>query len=236
MGDTELSHSLSVIEEKLGYTFRDKRLLLTALTHSSYAHENRENGEKDNERLEFLGDALLGAAMSEVLCARYPAVREGQLSLFRGQLVCEATLSRVARRLSLGDGLRLGHGEERQGGREKRSILADAMEATVAAIYLDSKENGMKIVADIISALFVSEFESLSSGDAKTLLQQLVEQDGNERLDYRVVSVSGPAHDPLYTVEAYLNSNVIGRGSGRSKQEAEQLAAGEALSLFGGGR
>ena len=129
---------LAVIEQRLGYSFRNRQLLSVALTHSSYAHEKRTPDVKDNERLEFLGDALLGAAIAEILYYRYPDVQEGMLSLFRQQLVCEATLSRIARSLGLGEGLRLGNGEERQGGREKRSILADATEAVIAAIYLDT--------------------------------------------------------------------------------------------------
>ena len=225
---------LAVIEQRLGYSFRNRQLLSVALTHSSYAHEKRTPDVKDNERLEFLGDALLGAAIAEILYYRYPDVQEGMLSLFRQQLVCEATLSRIARSLGLGEGLRLGNGEERQGGREKRSILADATEAVIAAIYLDDGEPGIDGIREILLRLFDKEFDRLSIGDSKTLLQQLVEQDGNERLDYTVVSVEGPPHEPRYTVHALLNSNVIGKGCGSSKQEAEQMAAREALSLFGG--
>ncbi len=224
------------IEKRLGYSFQDRCFLLTALTHSSYAHEKRIPAAENNERLEFLGDALLGAAISEILYHRYSHISEGMLSLFRQQLVCEATLARIARRLGIVEGLRLGNGEERQGGREKRSILADAAEAVIAAVYLDSGENGMERIREILSTLFDEEFDRLSAGDSKSLLQQVVEQDGNERLDYAVVSVEGPAHAPLYTVHALLNSNVIGKGRGTSKQEAEQMAAKEALSLFGGDR
>ena len=234
MDEQQFASAVTIIEERLGYFFEDREILFAALTHSSYAHEKRLPGVRDNERLEFLGDALLGAAISEILYDRYPDVQEGVLSVFRQQLVCETTLSRIARRLGVGEGLRLGNGEERQGGREKRSILADGAEALFAAVYLDSAEEGMQRIKEILLRLFDKEFDSLSVGDSKSLLQQLVEQDGNERLDYTVVSVEGAAHEPLYTVHALLNSNVIGKGQGHSKQEAEQIAAREALSLFGG--
>ena len=225
----------NILQQALGYTFTDQSLLLTALTHSSFSHENKETAE-DNERLEFLGDAVLELTVSRLLYDRYPAAAEGVLSLYRQYLVCEATLARVAGKLSLGRYLRLGRGEERQGGREKRSILADATEALLAAIYIDAKENAIDTLERLLSHLFKEEFfacERLRTGDYKSRLQQLVEQDGNERLDYRVASVQGPVHDPIFHVEALLNSNVIGKGIGRSKQEAEQLAAREALLLFG---
>lgn len=227
--------SLSALQAALGYTFRDEELLLTALTHSSYSHENKGSAE-NNERLEFFGDAVLQMTVSSLLFRRYPTATEGDLSLYRQYLVCEATLARVAKKLSLGDHLRLGRGEEKQGGREKRSLLADATEALFAAMYLDAGERAVPVFSSVLAALFEEELaacERLRSGDYKSRLQQLVEQDGNEKLDYRVASVRGPAHDPIFHVEALLNSNVIGRGVGHTKQEAEQLAAREALLLFG---
>ncbi|MBO5051164.1 MAG: ribonuclease III [Clostridia bacterium] len=227
--------SLLPLQRALGYTFADEGLLLTALTHTSFSNENKSTS-KSNERIEFLGDAVLGLTISHILFHRYPTASEGVLSLYRQYLVCEATLARVAQRLSLGSYLRLGRGEERQGGREKRSILADATEALFAAIFLDAGEEAGGILADIMTKLFHDELlacERLRSGDYKSRLQQLVEQDGNERLNYRVASVQGPVHDPIFHVEALLNTNVIGKGVGRSKQEAEQLAAREALLLFG---
>lgn len=222
---------IHILEERLSYFFRDTELAITALTHTSYAHENKT---EHNERLEFLGDAVLGAAVSRLLYAQYPLEKEGALSSYRDFLVCEATLARVARRLDLGSLLRLGKGEIKNGGREKNSILADATEALVAAVYLDAGENGENAALTLVSRLFQNEFSACGqSCDAKSLLQQVVEQGGRERLDYRRVSVAGPAHAPRYTVEALLNSNVIGRGEGGSAHEAEQNAAREALALFG---
>ena len=219
------------LQGQLGYTFHNPELLKTALTHSSYMHENKSVKE-NNERLEFLGDPILGAVISNLLYSRYPGENEGVLSSYRQQLVCENTLGRVAKKINLGKYLFLGNGEDHQGGREKKSILSDAMEAVIAAIYLDDRL-AVYSVADRLFAAEIAACESIHNGDYKSRLQQLVEQDGNERLVYRVIATDGPIHDPLFTVEACLNSNVIGRGRGRSKQEAEQTAACEALALFG---
>lgn len=227
--------NLAALQKTIGYTFTNEALLQTAMTHSSYSHERR-NAVADNERLEFLGDAVLQMTISRLLYLRYPTATEGVLSLYRQFLVCEATLARIAARLSLGRYLRLGHGEERQGGREKRSILADAMEAMFGAVFLDAANRANGVMDELLSTLFEEEIalcETLHAGDYKSRLQQLVEQDGTEQLDYRVSTMQGPVHDPIFHVEALLNSNVIGRGSGHSKQEAEQCAAREALLLFG---
>ncbi len=223
--------ALRLLEAKLNYTFRERSLLTKALTHSSYAHENKAAGE-DNERLEFLGDAVLCGAVGHLLYLRYPDANEGVLSAYKRYLVCEATLYGVARRLSLGDYLVLGNGELHQGGREKKSILADAMEALVAAMFLDGRE----ALLPVIEGLFAPELaacERMGDGDCKSRLQQLVEQDGQEKLVYKLSATRGPVHNPIFEVEACLNSNVIGRGSGRTKQAAEQQAACEALALFG---
>ena len=222
---------LQVLEAKINYMFRERSLLIKALTHSSYAHENKATGE-DNERLEFLGDAVLCGTVGHLLYLRYPDANEGVLSAYKRYLVCEATLYGIARRLSLGEYLLLGKGEIQQGGREKKSILADAMEALMAAIFLDQKE----ALLPVIETLFAPELaacERMRDGDCKSRLQQLVEQDGQEQLVYKLASMRGPVHNPIFEVEACLNSNVIGRGSGRTKQEAEQQAACEALALFG---
>ena len=222
---------IHILEERISYSFRNTTLLTTAITHTSYAHENKT---EHNERLEFLGDAVLGAAVSRLLFMRYPLENEGALSSYRDFLVCEATLARVARRLDLGAFLLLGKGEIKNGGREKNSILADTTEALVAAVYLDAGESGERAAMDLVSRLFQNELSACGqSYDAKSLLKQVVEQGGRERLDYRRVSVTGPAHAPRYIVEALLNSNVIGRGEGGSAHEAEQNAATEALALFG---
>ncbi len=223
------------LQETLGYTFQNQALLITAVTHTSYSHENKTD-IPNNERMEFLGDAVLELTISRHLYRRYPSASEGILSLYRQYLVCEATLSRIAKNISLGQYLRLGKGEERQGGREKRSILADAFEAVCAAIFLDAGERAESVLEEKLLPLFFEEMatcERLRAGDYKSRLQKLVDQDGNEKLEYRVASMQGPLHDPLFHVEAFLNSNVIGKGIAHSKQEAEQLAAREALLLFG---
>ena len=226
---------LKSLQAAIGYTFCDELLLKMALIHSSYSHEKR-SAAQNNERLEFLGDAILQMTVSHLLYRRYQSASEGVLSLYRQFLVCEATLSRVAKRISLGQHLRLGRGEERQGGREKRSILANTLEALLGAVFLDAAEQAIDVMPKVLCPLFEEELlacERLRTGDYKSRLQQLVEQDGNEKLDYRVVSTQGPVHDPIFHVEALLNSNVIGSGVGHTKQEAEQLAAREALLLFG---
>ena len=222
---------LQILEEKIHHTFRERSLLIKALTHSSYAHENRTVGE-DNERLEFLGDAILSGVIGHLLYLRYPDANEGVLSAYRRYLVCEATLYSVACRLSLGDYLFLGNGEVHQGGRAKRSILADAMEALIAAVFLDGNDSLLTMVEELF-APELAACEHMRDGDCKSRLQQLVEQDGREKLVYKLSATRGPLHNPVFEVEAYLNSNVIGRGSGHTKQEAEQQAACEALALFG---
>ncbi len=229
-----MNERLSAWQREFGYVFRDPSLLETALTHSSYSHENKGTCE-DNERLEFLGDAVLGTAISTLLYRYYPNEREGSLSAYRQTIVCEASLARIATALRVGDMLRLGNGELQHNGREKRSILADAVEAIIAAVYLDCGGYMDERVIRLIETLFEKEIRAcVTRGlDYKSRLQQVVEQDGTERLEYRVVSVDGPVHSPRFTVHALLNSNVIGRAVGRSKQEAEQGAAKEALALFG---
>ena len=226
--------NLLSFQTRLGYVFSDVSLLENALTHSSYSHENK-NAVADNERLEFLGDSVLGVVISTLLYQHYPHEKEGVLSAHRQNLVCEATLSTVASRLGIGELLRLGNGELQQNGREKKSILADALEAIIAAVYIDMGYTVNGMLMTLIESLFLEEIRRCANRglDYKTRLQQVVEQDGGERLEYRVSSVSGPVHNPRFTVEALLNSNIIGKASGRTKQEAEQGAAREALSLFG---
>ena len=226
----ERMSDLRALEAKINYTFRERSLLMKALTHSSYAHENKAG--EDNERLEFLGDAILSGAIGNLLYLRYPDANEGVLSAYKRYLVRETTLYGIACRLSLGEYLLLGKGELQQGGKEKKSILADAMEALVAAIFLDGKEELFSVIETLFSPELVA-CERMGDGDCKSRLQQLVEQDGQEKLVYKLSATRGPVHNPIFEVEACLNSNVIGRGSGRTKQEAEQQAACEALALFG---
>lgn len=225
------------LEAAIGYSFHDKELLRHALTHSSYTNESKVRGhiEPSNERLEFLGDAVLQILVSECLYARFPDVAEGMLTKFRQHLVCEGMLSRVAERIGLGEYLCLGNGEEGQG-RKRASILADAFEALLAAVYLDAEEDGLTTARELLLRLMEEDIAACGQsqgGDFKTRLQQIVQQDGAESLEYTVVATHGPAHAPRFTVHACINSNVVGRGEGSSKREAEQMAAKDALALFG---
>jgi len=218
------------LEESIGYRFADRDLLSSALTHSSYANEMKGKipGVRSNERLEFLGDAVLEEIVSRYLFSENPDEGEGKLTLMRKSLVCEETLAAAARSVGLGDYLFLGHGEEMQGSRDLDSILADALEALIAAVRLDG---GSEEAEDLIRRIVLTQ--DRASLDYKTRLQQLVQQDGIEELSYRVVREDGPEHSKVFEVEARINSNSVGRGTGRSKREAEQNAAKEALALFG---
>lgn len=224
------------LQDKLGYFFKDLSYLEQALTHSSYTNEKRTRGirAESNERLEFLGDAILQAVISEHLFSSYKKHREGSLTKMRQRLVCEATLARVAGSLSLGEYLIIGNGEEALGGRAKAKILADAAEALFAALYLDSKESGE--YKAIILRLFENEFATAmraQSSDYKTMLQQLVEQDGTSILEYKTISEDGPEHKKTFTVVALVNNNEVGRGVASKVQAAQMEAAKVALALFG---
>ena len=225
------------LQETIGYRFRDITLLDSALTHSSYTNEQRTRGINlsSNERLEFLGDAILGAYISEYLYFNFTKFREGTLTKMRQQLVCEKALARIGGRIGLGDYLNLGNGEEQNGCRNRPKVVADALEALIAAVYLDAGED-VAAVRALILRLFRDEISlaaSMPKTDFKTLLQQLTEQDGSAILEYRVVAEEGPAHDKSYTVVATVNGNEVGRGTAPTKKEAEMRAACEALRLFG---
>ncbi len=228
----------SALEKVLGYKFNDITLLETALTHSSYSNEAKGRGVtvECNERLEFLGDSVLSIIASEYLYFTFGDCPEGELTRMRAEIVCEKALAVFAKKIGLGEYLNLGHGEELSGGRERASLLADAFEATLAAIFIDSNKN-KDVVAGFLLPLLSEELSILevsgAAKDFKTLLQQFVQQVGGEVLEYFVINESGPDHNKLFTVEARLNSNVIGTGEGKSKRAAEQMAAKQALSLFG---
>lgn len=216
------------LEGKLGYEFKNKSLLETALTHSSYANENRGAGVNSNERLEYLGDAVL-----ELISARYiydlkPAMPEGRMTRLRSELVCEHSLYAVAKELSLGKYLRMGKGEDKNGGRERPSILADATEAVLAAMYLD----GGFDVADAFVRRMLLNPESIkekSAEDYKTELQELVQRNPNSHISYELIGESGPDHEKMFTFRVCLNGQEIGKGTGHTKKEAEQSSAREAL-------
>ena len=227
----------ALLEKALGYTFRDRTLLETALTHSSYSNEAKSKGAvvECNERLEFLGDSVLSIVASEYLFSEFSDCPEGELTRMRAEIVCEKALCVLAKKMDLGSYLNLGHGEELSGGRERASLLSDAFEAVLAAVFLDSGKD-KDVVAKFLLPLLKEELAKLeitgAAKDFKTLLQQFVQQVGGEVLEYRVVEESGPDHDKRFTVEARLNSNVIGTGKGKSKRAAEQMAAKQAMELF----
>lgn len=222
----------SDIEKKLGYRFRDKTLLQEALTHRTFVNEM--GGGKDNQRFEFFGDSVLGFLLSEMLLLQFPAAREGELSRMRAALVDEASLAKMAASLDLGGALRLGRGEERGGGRQKRSLLADAFEALLAALYLDGgTEPVRKVVAELFQPLFTSG-ELLASRDSKTELQELARTLRGKMPQYNLKQVTGPDHDKRFTVEVYVGDELMGEGVGRTKKEAEQDAAGAATMLLKG--
>lgn len=235
----ELPYEIEGLQKALGYVYNDISLLRKALTHSSYSNEMRLRhvDAECNERLEFLGDSVLSIVVSEYLFSHYTKRPEGELTRMRAEVVCEKALSKFAQKIGLGNYLLLGHGEDKNHGRERKSILADAFEAVLASIYLDAGKDGKKMVARFLLPLVTEELQSAEndghSKDYKTLLQQIVQQVEGEVLEYVTVKESGPDHQKSFTVEARLNSNVIGRGKGGSKREAEQNAASEALKLFG---
>lgn len=227
----KMSIDFKNLEEKIGYEFKDKSFLKEALTHSSYANEMR-GGIKCNERMEFLGDAVLSIVTAELLYTKFPDMPEGELSKLRSSLVCTAELSGFAREIDLGEYLFLGKGEANTGGKDRPSILENAFEALIAAIYLDG---GMVPAKKHILRFLNSAIENhnINFKDYKTALQEIVQQNPDETLNYVIVGESGPDHDKRFEVEVHLNSNVIGRGIGKSKKQAEQAAAKEALQLMG---
>ena len=228
---------LQVFQEKLGYSFKDIKLLRKALSHSSYANE-RKVPLPNNERLEFLGDSVLGMVAATYLFRNHNGP-EGEMTKIRASLVCEKALFSYASDLEFGEYLLLGNGEQRNGGATRPSILSDAFEAVIAAIFLDADDGnggGIKAAENFIEPIIKRELERRQTGrfrDFKTALQEIIQQNPEERLEYALAGESGPDHEKVFLVEVHLNSNVIGRGRGKNKKEAEQQAAREALSLMG---
>ena len=216
------------LEAAIGYRFKNITLLQNALTHSSYANERWHNSLLSNERLEFLGDAILGMSVAKYLYQTFPDRPEGELTRMRADMVCEQSLAKVAARIELGKHLLLGNGEEQGGGRNRNSILADAVESVIAACYLDG---GMEAAQKFIEQFILVEVpvKQLHNADYKTALQELVQQKKNQVLTYTLVGESGPDHDKQFDVEVKLNGQVVGTGSGSSKKRAEQAAARAAL-------
>lgn len=218
--------------DKIGYEYSDPTLLTNALTHSSYANEGKRDMDS-NERLEFLGDAVLSIVVSDFLYKTFPEIAEGDLTKLRAKLVCEKSLNKFACILGLRDYLKLGKGEENTGGRNRASISADAFEAVIASIYLDG---GMDYAKKFILSFIKDELKNEKQQafkDYKTQLQEIVQQSHEETIHYVLKGESGPDHDKRFLVEVHLNSNVVGKGTGRSKKDAEQMAAKEAMELMG---
>ena len=225
------------IQKLIEYNFSDVSLLDSALTHSSYTYEMKTKGMKaaSNERLEFLGDAVLELVISEYLYSHFTNFREGALTKMRQSLVCEKTLAAIASSINLGDFLNVGNGEENSSCRKRPKVLADALEALIGAVYLDSVSKDNDSYKQIVLRLFKEKIEASSSqrADCKTLLQQLAEQDGTAFLEYKLICEAGPEHDKSFTVAAYINNNEVGRGTAKTKKSAEMEAARMALHLFG---
>ena len=219
---------ISELETAIGYRFENITLLQNALTHSSYANERWHDSLMSNERLEFLGDSVLGMLVADYLYRNFPDRPEGELTRMRADMVCEQTLAVVANRLGLGKHLLLGKGEEQGGGRSRNSILADAVESVIAACYLDG---GMEAAVNFVEKFILVNVptQKMHNVDYKTALQELVQRKKNQVLSYRLAGESGPDHDKKFEVELSLNGTVVGVGSGSSKKRAEQDAARMAL-------
>ncbi len=222
--------TLDRLKNKLGFVWRNEGFLIQALTHSSFTYENRQDGVTNNQRLEFLGDAVLELVVSDYLYRYNMDWDEGELTKLRAAIVCEPSLARVAGALELGRCLRMGKGEERSGGRERPSILADAFEALLGAIFLDQGlECASRLSMQFLAPVFKDVFEGRQERDYKTELQELVQQCGNEQVQYAILKENGPDHNKIFTAGVFYKGQMAGRGAGRSKKDAEQQAAKSAL-------
>lgn len=218
------------LEKLIGYTFKDSHYLVRALTHSSYSNENKKEKLKNNERLEFLGDSVLGLTISEFLFSHYAQLEEGQLTKIRAKIVCEASLGEASRNLRLGEFMLFGRGEELTGGRERTSILSDAFEALIAAIFLDGgMECARKFVLNQLMGIIEDAVQGKLFVDYKTRLQEVIQVQKGNRIKYDIVNEEGPDHSKIFFTEVKLNDITIGIGSGHSKKESEQEAAKEGL-------
>jgi ribonuclease-3 len=224
---------VSALEAKLQVLFPNRALGLAAVTHKSYSNEHRESSAADNERLEFLGDAVVDLAVSHRLMERFPNATEGELSKLRALIVNEEGLARIARQIGLGEILLLGRGEELTGGRQKNSVLADALEAVLGSVYLSA---GWEKVLELVDRLFGEALEGVAEGrsgyDYKTRLQEQVQIRLRQAPKYRVLSETGPAHERVFEVEVTIGEELTARATGRSKKEAEQAAARKASVLI----
>ncbi|WP_425365104.1 ribonuclease III [Fusibacter bizertensis] len=218
------------LESLIGYKFQDSHYLIRALTHSSYSNENKKAKLKNNERLEFLGDSVLGLTISEFLFSHYAQLEEGQLTKIRAKIVCEASLGEASRALRIGEFMLFGRGEELTGGRERTSILSDAFEALIAAIFLDGgMECARKFVLSQLKPIIEDAVQGKLFVDYKTRLQEVIQVQKGNRIKYEIVREEGPDHSKIFFTEVKLNDETIGIGSGHSKKESEQEAAKEGL-------
>lgn len=228
--DNASLNKLASFQKQINYSFNDGKLLITALTHTSFANENDIPHYDNNQRLEFLGDAVLDLVVSEELFKKFPTYPEGDLTKIRAMVVCESKLAEKAKMINLGEHLLLGRGEEATGGRNRTSVLADAFEALIGAIYLDGGyENVRRFIRNhlIDDALKIGKEKDFK--DYKTALQELVQNDYKQQLEYKVCREEGPDHEKVFYISVNLDGKELGRGKGRSKKEAEQMAAKEAL-------
>ena len=221
---------LNELEQALGYSFQDKQLLRQALSHSSYANESRHDALYSYERLEFLGDSILGFVTADYLYKTFPDKLEGELTRIRAELVCETNLAAVARDLQIGEYLLLGHGEEQGGGRNRSGILCDVMEALIAAAYLDSGFNAAKGIVD--RHILPRIAEVIKARDYKTELQERIQRKRDQVITYELIGESGPDHCKEFVVRVLLNDREIGQGIGTSKKRAEQAAAAKAIEYL----
>ena len=226
------NETIKEFQEKIGYKFKNEKLIIEALSHSSYANECKKQ-RKNNERLEFLGDSVLSVIVSDYIFEHFKHLPEGELTKLRASLVCEQALFDFSKKIDLGKYIFLGKGEEITGGRERPSIVSDAFEAVIAAIYLDG---GLKVASKYVLSFIpedVKPHSVVSFVDYKTALQEIIQKNPEEKVEYVLTDESGPDHDKKFTVNVMLNSNVIGTGIGKSKKSSEHNAAKEALSLMG---
>lgn len=224
-----MTNSYQKLCRKIGYSFHDPEYLRLALTHSSYSNEHKMHKKEDNERLEYLGDAVLELTISDYLYHTYPDKNEGELTKLRSSLVCERTLSGCARDISLGEMLRMSKGEDQTGGRERDSILSDAFEALIGALYLDG---GMDEAKHFIKEFLLNDVEDKALFyDAKTILQEIVQAETKDKLSYHLIREEGPDHCKVFTVETWIGNTPVALGTGKTKKAAEQMAAYKTILL-----
>lgn len=230
MHKSNLRQNIASLKEMLGFAWNNEKLLQTALTHGSHAYENKTLDLEDNQRLEFLGDAVLELSISNYLFKIYPGSAEGELTKIRSTLVCEPSLARAAKELNLGNCLLIGRGEEHSGGRNRPSILADAFEALLGAIFLDQGlDQASLVVINSLKNVISDLMEGRAGKDYKTELQEFLQQKSPDPVTYAIISEEGPDHNKLFTSGVNSHGREIGRGTGHSKKEAEQQAARQAL-------